>query len=111
MGPNGFPTPVHIYKAVEIEDNRPSRTTGCCARTGASQPAGQLRRRVPQRQPPDRSNISSLFDFTNGIIGMLGDQYKKGPLNTIVAIVNIYTSYVIPSGFLKAWNWAAASTS
>ncbi len=42
-------------------------------------------------------NISSLFDFTNGIIGMLGDQYLPGPLNTDREnIINIYTSYVFP---------------
>jgi hypothetical protein len=48
-------------------------------------------------------NISSLFDFTNGIIGMLGDQYAPGPLNTDRRhIINVYTSYVVPRTFLKS---------
>jgi hypothetical protein len=102
--PNGFPTPVHIYKAVEIEANKAFahnwmlRANWRIASLQGNY-EGAFRNDNLQTDP----NISSLFDFTNGIVGMLGDQYKKGPLNTDRRhIINIYTSYVIPSGFLKA---------
>jgi hypothetical protein len=47
-------------------------------------------------------SISSLFDFTQGALGMLGQQYAIGPLNTDRRQVgNIYGSYVVPGGFAK----------
>jgi hypothetical protein len=47
-------------------------------------------------------SISSLFDFTQGVLGMLGNQYTPGFLNTDRRQVgNIYGSYVVPGGFAK----------
>ncbi len=47
-------------------------------------------------------SISSLFDFTQGVLGMLGSQYTPGYLNTDRRQVgNIYGSYVVPEGFGK----------
>lgn len=47
-------------------------------------------------------SISSLFDFTPGVLGLLGDQFRRGYLNTDRRSVgNLYGSYVIPSGFAK----------
>jgi hypothetical protein len=47
-------------------------------------------------------SISSLFDFTQGVLGMLGDQYVPGFLNTDRRQVgNVYGSYVVPNGFAK----------
>ena len=102
--PDGFPTPIHIYKAVEIEANKAfahnwmlRANWRIASLTGNYE--GAFRNDNGQADP----NISSLFDFTNGIIGMLGDQYKAGPLNTDRRhIVNVYTSYVVPRGFLKS---------
>jgi Carboxypeptidase regulatory-like domain len=46
--------------------------------------------------------ISSLYDFTQGILGELGDQYVPGWLNTDRRHTgNLYGSYVLPSGFMK----------
>jgi hypothetical protein len=43
--------------------------------------------------------ISSLFDFTNGLIGLLGDQIKPGYLNTDRRnVINISTAYVVSKG-------------
>lgn len=103
-GPNGFPTPIHIYKAVEIEANKAfSHNWMLRANWRIASLQGNYEGAFRNDNLQTDPNISSLFDFTNGIIGMLGDQYKKGPLNTDRRqIINIYTSYVIPSGFLKA---------
>jgi hypothetical protein len=102
--PDGFPAPIHIYKAVEIEANKAfSHNWMLRANWRIASLQGNYEGAFRNDNLQTDPNISSLFDFTNGIIGMLGDQYKKGPLNTDRRhIVNIYTSYVVPSGFLKA---------
>ncbi|HEY1270627.1 MAG TPA: hypothetical protein VGF08_01520, partial [Terriglobales bacterium] len=101
--PDGFPLPAHIYKAVEIEANK-AFSHGWMLRANwriaslQGNYEGAFRNDNGQTDP----NISSLFDFTNGILGMLGDQYAKGPLNSDRRhIVNVYATYVVPSGFLK----------
>jgi hypothetical protein len=46
--------------------------------------------------------LTSLFDFTPGVLGMLGDQYTPGPLNTDRTHTgNLYGSYVIPRSFMR----------
>ena len=100
---DGFPTVVHHYKAVEIELNKSfahywmlRANWRIASLTGNYE--GAYRNDNGQTDP----NISSLFDFTNGIIGMLGDQYKVGPLNTDRRqIVNVYASYVVPTTFFR----------
>ena len=47
-------------------------------------------------------SINSLYDFTNGVLGLLGDQFKQGYLNTDRRQTgNAYASYVVPAGFAK----------
>jgi len=102
--PDGFPQVKHIYKAVEIEANRSlshnwmlRANWRIASLTGNYE--GAFRNDNGQTDP----NISSLFDFTNGILGMLGAQYTPGPLNTDRRhIVNAFVTYVVPSGHLKA---------
>jgi hypothetical protein len=102
--PDGFPTVVHTYKAVEIEANKSfSHSWMLRANWRIASLQGNYEGAFRNDNGQTDPNISSLFDFTNGILGMLGDQYKPGPLNTDRRhIVNIYTSYVVPRGFLKA---------
>ena len=101
--PDGFPLVVHNYKAVEIEVNKAFannwmlRANWRIARLSGNY-EGAFRNDNGQTDP----NISSLFDFTNGFIGMLGQQYAVGPLNTDrTHVVNVYASYVFSSTFLK----------
>ena len=101
--PDGFPQVRHIYKAVEMEFNKAFSNNWMiranwriASLTGNYE--GAFRNDNGQTDP----NISSLFDFTNGIVGMLGDQYLPGPLNTDRRhIINVYTSYVVSKTFLK----------
>jgi len=93
---DGFPDPVHIYHAVEIELNkrfsdgwqlfsnfRFARLTGNYE--------GHLRNDNGQTDP----GISSLFDFTGGDFNLLGSQFAVGPLNTERRFVsNIFGSYL-----------------
>ncbi|HEX8071548.1 MAG TPA: carboxypeptidase regulatory-like domain-containing protein [Pyrinomonadaceae bacterium] len=93
--PDGFPDPVRIYRAVEIELNRrfSNGWQGFFNWRIASLRGnfeGHLRNDNGQTDPA----ISSLFDFTTGDLGLLGDQFAVGPLNTDRRhIVNVYGSY------------------
>ena len=93
--PDGFMNPIHKYKALEIELNKRfsdhwqllsnwtiSRLTGNYE--------GHFRNDNGQTDP----GISSLFDFTAGSFGLLGDQFTPGPLNTDrTHVVNAFGSY------------------
>jgi hypothetical protein len=47
-------------------------------------------------------SISSLFDFTTGLLNELGDQFAVGPLNTDRRhVVNGFFSYTFPKSALK----------
>lgn len=99
---DGFVDPVHIYKAVEIEVNkRFSNNWQLLAnwRIGSLRGnyEGHLRNDNGQTDP----GISSLFDFTAGSFGLLGDQFAVGSLNTDRRhVVNIYSNYVLSRGML-----------
>ncbi len=101
--PDGFPAIMHFYKAVEIEANKAfSHNWMLRANWRIASLHGNYEGAFRNDNGQTDPNISSLFDFTNGIVGMLGDQYKAGPLNTDRRhIVNVYTSYVVPRSFLK----------
>jgi len=100
---DGFPQVRHVYKAVEIEANKSfSHNWMLRANWRIASLSGNYEGAFRNDNGQTDPNISSLFDFTNGIIGMLGAQYAAGPLNTDRRhIVNIETSYSIPRGFLK----------
>jgi len=93
--PDGFPNPVHKYKALEIELNRrfSNGWQGFFNWRIASLRGnfeGHLRNDNGQTDPA----ISSLFDFTAGDFNLLGDQFAVGPLNTDRRhIINVYGSY------------------
>ena len=97
--PDGFPDPVRKYRAFEFELNK--RFTNHWQLLSNFRIAslrgnyeGHLRNDNGQTDP----GISSLFDFTQGLFNLLGDQFQVGPLNTDRRFVsNIYASY----GFSK----------
>ena len=93
--PDGFPDAVRKYRALEIELNR-RFTNGwqgffnwrIAKLEGNFE--GHLRNDNGQTDPA----ISSLFDFTQGDLNLLGDQFAIGPLNTDRRhIINVYGSY------------------
>jgi hypothetical protein len=101
--PDGFPQALRKYQAVEFELNKgfghnwQLRTNYRIARlTGNYE--GAFRNDNGQTDP----SISSLFDFTAGVFGLLGDQFKPGVLNTDrLMVVNSDISYVLPKTRLK----------
>ncbi|HEY6120311.1 MAG TPA: TonB-dependent receptor [Pyrinomonadaceae bacterium] len=101
--PDGFPNPVHKYKALELElnkrfsDNWQLLSNWRIASLRGNY-EGHLRNDNGQTDP----GISSLFDFVEGDFNLLGDQFAVGPLNTDRRhIINIYGSYA----FSKTSTW------
>ena len=93
--PDGFPDPVHKYKALELElnkrfsDNWQLLSNWRIASLRGNY-EGHLRNDNGQTDP----GISSLFDFVQGEFNLLGDQFAVGPLNTDRRhIINVYGSY------------------
>jgi carboxypeptidase family protein len=107
LGPDGQPDgaakPVRTYKAVEVEVSK-NFSKGWQLRTNyrwstlAGNYEGAFRNDNGQSDP----GISSLFDFTPGKLGLLGNQFAIGFLNTDRRhILNNFISYTFSSGFVK----------
>ena len=101
--PDGEPNARRHYQSVELEANKNFshnfllRVNYRWAKLYGNY-EGAYRNDNAQSDP----SISSLFDFTQGVLGMLGKQYVPGFLNTDRRQVgNIYGSYVVPSGYVK----------
>jgi hypothetical protein len=92
---DGFPDPVHTYKALEIEVNkRFSNNWQLLSNWRIAKLNGNFEGHFRNDNGQTDPGISSLFDFTAGSFGLLGDQFKPGPLNTDRRhIVNIYGNY------------------
>ncbi len=93
--PDGFPDPVHNYRAVEIELNkRFSNNWQLLSNWRIASLKGNFEGHFRNDNGQTDPAISSLFDFTAGDFNLLGDQFKPGPLNTDRRhIVNIYGNY------------------
>jgi carboxypeptidase family protein len=101
--PDGAATPVRLYKATEIEITK-NFSKGWQMRTNyrwstlAGNYEGAFRNDNGQSDP----GITSLFDFTPGLLNELGDQFAVGFLNTDRRhIFNNFLSYTFGSTFLK----------
>jgi len=103
--PDGFPDPVHIYKAFEIELNkRFSNNWQLLSNWRIASLRGNYEGHFRNDNGQTDPGISSLFDFTAGDFNLLGDQFAVGPLNTDRRhVVNVFTSYQFSkSGWGKA---------
>jgi carboxypeptidase family protein len=101
---DGFPDPVHKYRGVEIELNkRFSNNWQLLANWRIAKLEGNFEGHFRNDNGQTDPAISSLFDFTAGEFGLLGDQFSVGPINTDRRhIANIYSNYVFgESGYGK----------
>ena len=102
--PDGFPDAVRQYRAFELELNRRFSNGwqgffNWRIATLKGNFEGHLRNDNGQTDPA----ISSLFDFTEGDLNLLGDQFSVGPLNSDRKhIVNVFGSYSF--GKERGWN-------
>jgi len=95
--PDGFANPRRHYQALEVEFNRNLKNNWVLranyrfAKLWGNY-EGFFRNDNGQSDP----GISSLFDFTNGVIGLLGDQTKQGYLNTDRRhVANLNAAYTV----------------
>jgi hypothetical protein len=100
---DGFPNPVRNYKAVEIEFNKAfSHNFMVRANWRIASLSGNYEGAFRNDNQQTDPNVSSLYDFTAGIVGELGDQFAVGPLNTDRRhVVNGFFSYTLPNTFMK----------
>lgn len=101
--PDGFARPVRHYQALEIEANKNfSHNFLLRANYRFAKLYGNyegLFRNDNQQSDP---GISSLFDFTQGVLGLLGAQFTPGYLNTDRRhVANLFGAYTIPDGMFK----------
>jgi len=101
--PDGFPNPVRNYQAVEIEVNKSfSKNWLMRANWRIAKLYGNFEGAFRNDNGQSDPSISSLYDFTAGTFGLLGDQFKPGYLNTDRRhIVNGFFSYVFDKTALK----------
>ena len=108
--PGLYPNAERNYQAVEFEVNKAFSNNWLLQsnfRVGRllGNYEGAYRNDNGQSDP----GISSLFDLTNGDLGLLGQQLGIGPLNTDRKyVLNVEPSYTIPTGFAKSLVLGAA---
>ena len=101
--PGIYPSAARKYQAVEFEVNKTFSDNWQLHsnfRIGSlnGNYEGAFRNDNSQSDP----GISSLFDLTNGELGLLGQQLGIGPLNTDRKyVLNVEPSYVIPTGRVR----------
>ena len=100
---DGFANPRRHYQALEIEANKNfSHNFLLRANYRFAKLYGNYEGLYRNDNGQSDPGISSLFDFTQGILGELGGQFEPGYLNTDRRQVgNLYGSYVVPRSFLK----------
>lgn len=93
--PDGFPDPVHRYRALEIEVNkRFSNNWQLLSNWRIASLRGNYEGHLRNDNGQTDPGISSLFDFIGGEFNLLGDQFAVGPLNTDRRhVINIYANY------------------
>jgi hypothetical protein len=98
--PDGFPDVQHKYQALELELNkRFSHGWQLLTNWRIAKVEGNFEGHFRNDNGQTDPAISSLFDFTAGELGMLGDQFAVGPLNTDRKhVVNIAGSYAFKGG-------------
>ena len=111
--PDGFPDPIHKYRAVEIELNkRFSNNWQLLTNWRIAKLTGNFEGHFRNDNNQTDPGISSLFDFVSGDFDLLKDQFAVGPLNTDRRhVVNLYGSYAFSrqgwAGRLKGLNLGA----
>jgi hypothetical protein len=101
--PDGFSDPIHKYWAVEFEVNKSfSHNWQLRANYRIAKLFGNFEGAFRNDNGQSDPGISSLFDFTPGSFGLLGNQFDPGVLNTDrQQVANGYFSYVFDHGKMK----------
>ena len=98
--PDGYSDPKREYQAVEFEINKAfSHNWSLLSNYRISRLRGNFEGAFRNDNGQSDPGISSLFDFTPGLLNTLGKQFAVGPLNSdALHVVNIYPSYTFDRG-------------
>ena len=101
--PDGYPDATRNYQAVEIEINKSfSHNWSLISNWRIARLRGNFEGAYRNDNGQNDPGISSLFDFTPGVLGTIGYQLVPGPLNADrLHVVNVYPTYVFDKGFVK----------
>jgi hypothetical protein len=101
--PDGFANPVRHYQALEVEVNKNfSHNYLLRANYRFAKLYGNYEGLFRNDNGQSDPGISSLFDFTTGVLGLLGSQFTPGYLNTDRRNVgNLYGAYTFPNHMVR----------
>jgi len=101
--PDGFKNPNREYQGVEFEVNKAfSHNWALLANWRVSRLQGNYEGAFRNDNNQADPGITSLFDFTPGLLNTIGFQQAIGILNTDRKhVVNVYTTYVLDHTMLK----------
>jgi hypothetical protein len=101
--PDGFKNPNREYQAVEFEVNKPlSHNWMLLANWRIARVQGNYEGAFRNDNGQADPGITSLFDFTPGLLGTIAHQQDIGPLNSDRKhVVNVYTTYILDRSFAK----------
>jgi len=101
--PDGNADPKREYQAVEIEINKAfSRNWSLISNWRIARLRGNFEGAFRNDNGQSDPGISSLFDFTPGLLNTLGHQLDVGPLNDDqLHVINIYPTYILDRWRLK----------
>jgi hypothetical protein len=101
--PDGYPNPERNYQAIEIEINKAlSHNWSLISNWRISRLIGNFEGAFRNDNGQNDPGISSLYDFTPGLLNTLGALLTPGPLNADrLHVVNVYPTYIFPKGILK----------
>lgn len=101
--PDGFNDPKREYQAVEFEVNKSlSHNWAILANWRIARLQGNYEGAYRNDNQQSDPGISSLFDFTPGLLGLLGGQQSIGILNSDRKhVMNVYTTYVLDRSVMK----------
>ena len=101
--PDGFAAPTRTYQAIEFEVRKDlSHNWAINANWRISRLQGNYEGAFRNDNGQADPGITSLFDFTPGLLNTLGFQTATGILNADRKhVVNVQTTYIIPSSFMK----------
>jgi hypothetical protein len=101
--PDGYPNASRNYQAIEIEVNKSlSHNWSLISNWRIAKLQGNFEGAFRNDNGQNDPGISSLYDFTPGVLGEIGFQLTPGPLNADrLHIVNVYPTYTFDKTFLK----------
>jgi hypothetical protein len=101
--PDGYLDPKREYQAIEFEVNKSmSHNWSLIANWRIARLRGNFEGAFRNDNGQNDPGISSLYDFTGGLLNEIGAQLKTGPLNADrLHIVNFYPTYIFDKSFLR----------